>query len=102
MKVSHHSQFGDRIPCQCSVSVERVLGMTARKQNPRIDLAKQVVGPCIADVAVESNMMGNRHADLQRVCLRLMAWQDAMNVIARRRVRDILAGGDGAGGSVDV
>jgi hypothetical protein len=71
MKISNCPQPGNRIPYQSGVSVKGVLGVIAGNQNPRVGLAKQVVGPRVADVAVQGNVVGHRHADLQRVCLRL-------------------------------
>ena len=72
--------------------------MIAGNQEPRVGLrVKQVVGPRIIDVAVQCDVMRDRHGDLQRVGLGLMTWQHAMNVVASRRKRDVFAADDGIG-----
>ena len=102
MKIGHHAQPGNRIPSERDVRVKGVLGVIAGNQIRGSDWSKQVVGPRIVDVAVQGDVMSHRHGDLQRVGLRLMARQHAVNVVASRRIRDVLAGGDRTGGSVDV
>ena len=46
--------------------------------------------------------MGNGHGDLQRVDLRLIAGQHAVNIVTRWGVGNVFASGYVASGSVDV
>src|ERR1017187_3937792 len=101
-EVSYCPYPGDRIPGESGVRVKSVLGVIAGNQHSRVGRGEQVVGPRIIEIAVQGNVMGHRHADLQRVSLSLMTRQHAVNVRASRRIRDVLDGRDLTGGSVDI